>query len=803
MRPTLLLVLVLIFIGHARAETAGELQTSIRTAVGEARFADALGMLKTLEQDYPDTFSSNDLDYLAARLSVETGDPAAAARWYLACVKRGSALKPYALLHLSEIARASGDLMVERIYLDEIAAFYPGSPIAEFARNRRARSWLASGNYSLAIEALGSLVSFGGTQPKSKLEDMVTREDRLLLARAQLLAGNTADARAAFTAVLESGTNPNQPDDHSLAAVKGLDKIDLGSDNRNWKASALTDGDHMQRAFIYQFNRDLEDARLHYAAILRDLPNSAAVPDAIYQTGRSYSQEGNYPEAINWFERVIEQFPEHAVKRDALLQAGNAYARVGKPHEAVRRYEQFIESYPSDDRLARAYLNIVDILRDQGEETDALNWSAKMQEVFRGKVGEALGAFAEVRINLSSADWDGALAGLDRLLAMPELGGATVPGGTSRTEVSFLRAYALEQKRRFPDAIDAYLAIPDGRNEYYGGRATERLQDLAKIESARSAIANKLASLHTASNRLETDRRNLQSAIRLTTDTAERERLLATLKKIYGELPLYRSVPAFDLVDLAKTPVEGSETDASLNRIIGRRLAALGLFDEAAPEIEAALGDKTATGDIGYSVAVLNSKGDRGHKAVAFAEPLWRQIPADYQIELIPTGQIELLYPAPFRYAFRKYALPRNVDPRFLLSIIRQESRYRPDVKSNAAARGLMQFISTTSTKIAASLGRTDFDQNELYAPSTAILFGSQYVADLFRLFPNQPHAVAGSYNGGEDNIRRWIARSRSDQPDRYVPEIAFSQSKDYVYKVMANYRVYRMFYGNDLSPVR
>jgi soluble lytic murein transglycosylase len=130
---------------------------------------------------------------------------------------------------------------------------------------------------------------------------------------------------------------------------------------------------------------------------------------------------------------------------------------------------------------------------------------------------------------------------------------------------------------------------------------------------------------------------------------------------------------------------------------------------------------------------------------------------------------------------------------------MRQESRFRAEVKSAAAARGLMQFISTTSEKIASELGRADFKQDELYHPPTAILFGSQYIANLFRQFPNQPQAVSASYNGGEDNVARWLARSKSDNPDRYVPEIVFSQSKDYVYRVMANYRVYQTLYDERL----
>jgi len=167
----------------------------------------------------------------------------------------------------------------------------------------------------------------------------------------------------------------------------------------------------------------------------------------------------------------------------------------------------------------------------------------------------------------------------------------------------------------------------------------------------------------------------------------------------------------------------------------------------------------------------------------------------------MPPEQIELLYPAPYRDALLKYSPERKIDPRFMLSIMRQESRYRADVKSNAAARGLMQFISTTADKLAINLGKVDFKQDELYNPPTAILFGAQYLSDLFKIFPNQPQAVAASYNGGEDNMMRWLARANTTDADRYVPEIAFTQSKDYVYKVLANYRVYQMFYDERLKP--
>jgi soluble lytic murein transglycosylase len=183
-------------------------------------------------------------------------------------------------------------------------------------------------------------------------------------------------------------------------------------------------------------------------------------------------------------------------------------------------------------------------------------------------------------------------------------------------------------------------------------------------------------------------------------------------------------------------------------------------------------------------------------------ESAWRSIPADYPIEIAPRPQLRLLYPAVFQDELLAYSTPRGIDARLLLAIMRQESRFQPDAKSNAAARGLMQFISTTSTRIAGELGRTRFAQDDLYQPDTAVVFGSQFVSDLFVLFPQQPEAVVAAYNGGDDNVKRWMSRSRSGLADRYVPETMYTQTKDYVYRVMSNYRMYRYLYDENLKPL-
>jgi soluble lytic murein transglycosylase len=131
---------------------------------------------------------------------------------------------------------------------------------------------------------------------------------------------------------------------------------------------------------------------------------------------------------------------------------------------------------------------------------------------------------------------------------------------------------------------------------------------------------------------------------------------------------------------------------------------------------------------------------------------------------------------------------------------MRQESRFDPIVNSNAAARGLMQFIPSTAARTAGELQLRHFQQEDLYEPAIAILMGSHYASSLFTLFPNQPEAVAASYNGGEDNMRRWYGRSKSSEPGRYVPEIIYAQTKDYVYRVISNYRAYQTLYDKSLK---
>ncbi len=162
-------------------------------------------------------------------------------------------------------------------------------------------------------------------------------------------------------------------------------------------------------------------------------------------------------------------------------------------------------------------------------------------------------------------------------------------------------------------------------------------------------------------------------------------------------------------------------------------------------------------------------------------------------------GSASSSYPAPYRESIVRTAKQRGLDPRFILAIIKQESVFRPTAKSPAGARGLLQLTVDAAQKYAAMVGIATLRENELYQPDTSILVGGEYLAELVRLFPNQLEAVAASYNGGEDNVARWVKRAKQKDPGVFTSEIGFDETKAYTQKVMSNYRAYRMLYTADL----
>ena len=131
---------------------------------------------------------------------------------------------------------------------------------------------------------------------------------------------------------------------------------------------------------------------------------------------------------------------------------------------------------------------------------------------------------------------------------------------------------------------------------------------------------------------------------------------------------------------------------------------------------------------------------------------------------------------------------------------MRQESQFKPGARSPSAARGLLQLTIDAARKYGNRAGIGSVSEDSLYRPEVSIAIGAEYLAELSRMFAGLHEAMAAAYNGGEDNVARWLARSNQNDPGVFSSEVGFSESKNYVFKVMANYRAYRQLYDAKLN---
>lgn len=475
----------------------------------------------------------------------------------------------------------------------------------------------------------------------------------------------SAVTASAFTSVpvgqLKSSAAFHSPSlsaqDNELDNVRRLDRETRGADGR---LAQLTPAEHIRRGGVYLTNRAFREAREHFQMVVERYPADVNVPAALYGIGRSYSLTRGYEESLPYFERLARDYTQTKEGREGLYSLASALLRLGRASEAAARYREYTERHPSGERIEFAYLNVIDSLREAERPLEAISWIERTRQRYAGTPTATNALFARLRLDVAGGDWPHAIQTADQLRTNAFSRKVT----TTPDEVAYLRAYSLDRAGRREEAINAYLAIPDRVDSYYGGLATTRLLAL---------------------------------------------------------------------------------TDASRRELVNAR--------------------------VGRVTAQINATAN--------------------------------LYPAMYREVILREASRRQVDPRLVLAIMRQESGFRPRAKSIAAARGLLQLTIDTAARYASHVGLNNLRDEDLYRPEISILLGSEYLSDLFRQFPDLPEAVAASYNGGEDNVARWVKRAKQNDPGVFTAEVGFDETKNYVYKVMANYRAYKQLYTKDLVSRR
>jgi soluble lytic murein transglycosylase len=153
--------------------------------------------------------------------------------------------------------------------------------------------------------------------------------------------------------------------------------------------------------------------------------------------------------------------------------------------------------------------------------------------------------------------------------------------------------------------------------------------------------------------------------------------------------------------------------------------------------------------------------------------------------------------------AFPTYGIPtfeplqNSADKAVVYSVARQESAFDPKALSHAGAMGLMQLIASTAKQTAMRAGLA-FDANRLLADAT---FNAQLgAAHLGALLAEQRGSFIltfAAYNAGGKRVKQWIEaygdpRTPGVDPIDWVERIPFTETRNYVQRVLENLAVYQ-----------
>lgn len=222
--------------------------------------------------------------------------------------------------------------------------------------------------------------------------------------------------------------------------------------------------------------------------------------------------------------------------------------------------------------------------------------------------------------------------------------------------------------------------------------------------------------------------------------------------------------------------------------LVARALVAAGVGDQARPLVLELARTLVDDADLAELVAAAEAIGDArllvsiGKSAIQRGKPMDH---AAFPVTGLPSFE----------------AIGNPVEQAMVFAITRQESAFDAGAVSPAGARGLMQMMLPTARETARRVG-LGFDAGRLTSdPAYNVRLGAAHLGDLVKDWRGSYVLTFAAYNAGSGNVRSWIEaygdpRKPGVDPIDWVERIPFSETRNYVQRVMENLQVYRTRLG-------
>jgi hypothetical protein len=722
------------------------------------------GLLAEIEARHPDLYRKYSLAYLHARALVDADDRDEAAQKLAPFLEKGHPFRKLALYHRAAIAEGAEASRYRAALIVE----YPDSLYRDEAIDEELEYLASLGNPQPLIDFAAKVAPTASTERR---REMSARIVEALVAEDQL--------DAAFTrgmALLQGGIT----DDAADRVTRSLDRAEI---HRRLDAAQLA-----LFGETFQQHRHFDRAVALLQMAISKTPKTVAaarIDELQYALGRSHFGAERYGDAQFVYLRAANATNDPRMRATFFWHAARA------------------EQLRNEDEIAENLMTQAIAVKGNFPSTLAALTQRLRTRIQKRRFNEALADYTLIK---RIAGKDHAFVEASLALAVGNLGNgraayahgilAAVPRNLldahDRAEFAYWSARALE-KSDPPASFRAYLdVLRSDVPTHFAYFARTRLDSPALPTSLSANLARELAIREAqVPNLIAAKKFDLAKDIqtdRILLSSRDREKQLRILTAIYHELPNYRAVLELTPKPLPRFPGVDVNNPDSL-------LMAMGLHDEAVPAIEKRFPLTPAREALTRSYAL--HLGSASKPSIYAIEVMMKRVPRDYHPDLLPQAVRQLLYPRYFYGFIAADAKKYDADPALLLSIMREESRFNPRAKSQAAARGLLQFIITTARDIGRDVGLVDVDPEDLYDPRVIIRLGAKYISELGEQFTGNRYRIAAAYNAGPKQVALWTRMQPAEGDDYFLTAVNFDETKHYIRKVMNSYERYTEIYGS------
>jgi soluble lytic murein transglycosylase len=642
--------------------------------------------------------------------------------------------------------------------LEEIAAFPEPSVDRNRARYLLASDWIEELEGGKALQQLEGL---------EREYPLLAPQILLKRARAYELTNELSQSRQTLETLLE-----DYPD--SLVAAEALYRLgEMNPDNLELALSKFPTHPSSHQIARDRLNADPNDVSM-LLFLARQAPEAEGIGDVRDRLvekypsqltpqdweilGDGYWEAGEYRKAINAYGKLPNS-PK------TLYRIARGHQLVGNTARAISSYEILVNAFPKAEETGNALLRLAGLTSGQS----ALNYLAIAINQFSDRAPEALKRKADLHEKLKQ----GQLAGQTRQVLLDNY--AT---SEESSEYRWKIARQLAEKGDYAQAWKWAYPIPTNtpnsslapKASFWVGKWASQLNRRQDANAAFKYVLTHYPESYYA----------WRSAAILGWEVGN----FNTVRQITPEVvnPLIRPQPP-----------AGSE--------MFQELYQLGQDSDAQTLLAAETGNRELTVPEQFTQALFLLEEEKYLQGISQilslretenpeARKQWnvlRQKPQYWQA----------LFPFPYEDLILKWSQQRQLNPLLVVSLMRQESRFEKEIRSPVGATGLMQVMPATGKEVAQKMNLSPYSLDN---PDDNIAIGTWYLDFTHREYGDNSLLAIASYNAGPGNVESWLRRFKPQDPDWFVEQIPFGETRGYVESVFSNYWNYLRIYNPEIA---